>query len=77
MNVITLTDHRYLATAQRFSRLVISCHVATFGRLPSHATMVSMIRLLSIAFIGQAGEATHQRLAVIDEINEEIDLFEG
>lgn len=76
MNVITLTDHRFLASAQRFSRLVIGCHVATFGRLPSHATMVSVIRLLSIAFIGQAGAAAQQRLAMIDEINEEIDLFE-
>ncbi len=46
MNVITLTDHRYLASAQRFSRLVIGCHVATFGRLPSHATLASMLRLL-------------------------------
>ncbi|MBC7739003.1 MAG: MurR/RpiR family transcriptional regulator, partial [Candidatus Saccharibacteria bacterium] len=45
MNVITLIDHRYLATAQRFSRLVIRCHVATFGRLPSHTTIASMIRL--------------------------------
>jgi hypothetical protein len=35
-----------------------------------------VIRLLSIAFIGQAGAAAHQRLAMIDEINEEIDLFE-
>jgi DNA-binding MurR/RpiR family transcriptional regulator len=76
MNVITLTDHRYLASAQRFSRLVIGCHVATFGKLPSHATLASMIRLLAIAFIGQAGDKAQQRMAVIDEINEEIDLFE-
>ena len=76
MNVITLTDHRYFATAQRFSKLVIGCHVASFGLVPSHATLVSTIRLLAIAFIGQAGEAAHQRMAVIDEINEEIDLFE-
>jgi hypothetical protein len=76
MNVITLTDHRFLAAAQRFSRLVIGCHVATFGRLPSHTTLASMIRMLSIAFIGQTGTAAEQRLAVIDEINEEIDLFD-
>ncbi len=76
MNVITLTDHRYLAAAQRFSRLVIGCHVATFGHLPSHTTLASMIRLLAITFIGQAGAAAHQRLSVIDEINEEIDLFD-
>jgi DNA-binding MurR/RpiR family transcriptional regulator len=76
MNVITLTDHRYMASAQRFSRLVIGCHVATFGRLPSHATLASMIRLLAIAFIGQAEDKALQRMAVIDDINEEIDLFE-
>jgi hypothetical protein len=35
-----------------------------------------MIRMLSIAFIGQPGAAAEQRLAVIDEINEEIDQFE-
>jgi DNA-binding MurR/RpiR family transcriptional regulator len=76
MHVITLTDHRYLAAAQRFSRLVIGCHVATFGRLPSHATLVSTLRLLAIALMGHAGDSAHQRLALIDEINEEIDLFE-
>jgi len=76
MNVITLTDHRYFATAQRFSKLVIGCHVASYGLVPSHATLTSMIRLLAIAFIGQAGEVAHQRMVVIDEINEEIDLFE-
>lgn len=76
MNVITLTDHRFLASAQRFSRLVIGCHVATFGRIPSHATLISVLRMLAIAYIGQAGEPAHQRMAVIDEINEEIDLFD-
>lgn len=76
MNVITLTDHRYLATAQRFSRLVIGCHVATYGTVPSHVALVSMIRMLAIAYLGEAGETAHRRLAMIDEINEEIDLFD-
>ena len=76
MNVITLTDHRYFATAQRYSKLVIGCHVATYGLVPSHSTMVSTLRMLAIAYLGQAGETAHQRMTVIDEINEEIDLFD-
>jgi DNA-binding MurR/RpiR family transcriptional regulator len=76
MNVITLTDHRYLARAQRFSRLAVGCHVASYGAVPTHTTLTSLIRLLALAYIAQAGEPARQRLSVIDEINEEIDLFE-
>ena len=76
MNVITLTDHQYYARAQRFSKLVIGCHVASYGNIPSHTSLLSVLRILAIAFIGQSGEAAQQRLSVIDEINEEIDLFD-
>ena len=76
MNVITLTDHRYFARAQRFSKLVIGCHVASYGTIPSHTTFLSVLRLMAIAFIGQSGEVAQQRLSVIEEINEEIDVFE-
>lgn len=75
MNVITLTDHRYYARAQRFSKLVIGCHVASYGSIPSHTTLLSMLRLMAIAFLGHADEVAQQRLNVIDDINEEIDLF--
>ena len=74
MNVITLTDHQHYARAQRFSKLVIGCHVASYGSVPSHTTMTSVIRLIAIAFIGQVGDATHQRMSVIETINEELDL---
>lgn len=76
MNVITLTDHRFMARAQRFSRLVVGCHVATYGAVPTHTTLTSLIRLMALAFIGEAGEPARQRLSVIEEINEEIDLFD-
>jgi len=76
MNVITLTDHRYFARAQRFSKLVIGCHVANYGLIPSHTTFTSLIRLLAIAFVAEAGDSARQRMSVIDEINEEIDLFD-
>lgn len=76
MNVITMTDHRNLARAQLFSKLVIGCHVATYGLIPSHTTFTSLIRLLAISFVAVAGESARQRMAVIDEINEEVDLFD-
>ena len=77
MNVITLTDHQYFARAQRFSKLVIPCHVASYGAIPSHTTLTSVIRLMAIAFVGHAGEAARQRMSVIDDINEELDLFDS
>lgn len=76
MNVITMTDHRYFARAQLFSKLVIGCHVANYGLIPSHTTFASLIRLLAIAFVTEAGESARQRMGVIDEINEEVDLFD-
>ncbi|MCX7301166.1 MAG: MurR/RpiR family transcriptional regulator [Rhodobacterales bacterium] len=76
MNVITLTDHRFLASAQRFSKLVIGCHAATYGTVPSHATLASVIRMLAITCIGQAGKTITQRMNLIEEINVEVDLFE-
>ncbi|MEO7382356.1 MAG: MurR/RpiR family transcriptional regulator [Paracoccaceae bacterium] len=76
MNVITLCNHRFIPSAQRFSRLVIGCHVASYGLLPSHVTLVSMVRLLAVAYLGRAGESARQRLSVIEQINEEIDLFD-
>ena len=76
MTVITLTDHRFYATAKRFSKLVIGCHVATYGAIPSHTTLASLIRLLAIACIGQAGGTANDRMDLIAEINEEIDLFD-
>lgn len=55
---------------------MIGCPVASYGAVPTHTTLASLIRLLAVAFIGQAGDPARQRLAVIDEIKEEIDLFE-
>ena len=77
INVNTLTDHQYFARAQRFSRLVIPCHVASDGAIPSHTSLTSVIRLIAIAFVGHAGEAASQRMSVTDDINEEIDLTDS
>ena len=76
MNVITLTEQQHRVTAQRYSRLVIGCHAATYARIPSHTALLSMLRLLAVAFVGHVGDATLQRQAVIEQINEELDLFD-
>ena len=76
LRVITITDHSYQSQAERFSEAVLPCHVASFGMVPTHATMVSMLRLLAIAFVGQNAEAVKQRAETLDAIVEELDLLE-
>ena len=44
--------------------------------LPTHATMLSMLRLIAVAYLGQNGEAVAQRIATLEAINEELDLSE-
>ena len=53
ISVITLTDHQSIVRPPPFSNMVISCPVASFGDLPSHTTMLSILRLMAIACIGQ------------------------
>ncbi len=76
MRIITLTDHGFQAQAERFSEVVIPCHVANYGIVPTHTTLLSMLRLLSISYIGQNPETVKQRAEMLDAINEELDLLE-
>ncbi|WP_020560908.1 MurR/RpiR family transcriptional regulator [Thiofilum flexile] len=76
MRIITITDHRYAPQAQRFSDHVLSCHVANYDILPTHATMLSMLRLIALAYLGQNAEAVSRRIATLEAINEELDLSE-
>lgn len=76
MQVITITDHGHAAQAQRFSDVVLPCHIASYGLLPTHATMLSMLRLMAVACVGQNPAAVSQRIATLDAINEELDLSE-
>lgn len=39
-------------------------------------TMTSMVRLIVIAIIARSGDAARQRPRVIDDIGEEIDIYE-
>lgn len=76
MQIVTITDHAYAAQAQRFSDIVLPCHVASYGMLPTHSTMVSMLRLIAVAYLSQNAGAVEQRIATLEAINEELDLSE-
>lgn len=73
VNIISITDRNYLLQAQRYSNVVLPCHVSSFGLGPSHTAVSSAIRLLAIAYAGHTGEPALQRLEIINSIHEELD----
>ena len=75
LNVITLTDHSNLAQAKRFSSIVLRCHISSYGLISTHTTMVSTLRLLSVSYTGHVGDTAIQRIGLIDDINEELDMM--
>lgn len=76
MQIITITDHAFAAQAQRFSDVVLPCHIANYGVLPTHATMLSVLRLMAVAYLGRNPDAIGRRIEILDAITEELDLFE-
>jgi DNA-binding MurR/RpiR family transcriptional regulator len=76
MKIVTITDHAYLDRALRLSDVVIPCHVANYGIVPTHATILTILRLLTISFAGQYPEKVQQRIDNLDAIIEELDLME-
>lgn len=76
MRIITITDHGYQAQAERFSDAVIPCHVSNYGILPTNSTVVSMLRLIAMSFIGKNQKAVKQRAQIMETIIEELDLLE-
>lgn len=76
MRVVTITDHAYAPQATRHSEIVLPCHVASYGMLPTHATMLSVLRLIAVAYLGRNPETVNQRITTLAAIDEELDLFE-
>lgn len=76
IKIITLTDHAYHPQAARFSDQVLPCHVSSFGLVPTHATMLSMLRLLAVSFANENPEQVKRRAETLDAISEELDLLE-
>ena len=73
MAVITITDRTFLGEASRFSRVVLPCHVTTYGLGPSHTTVASALRLVTIAYAAHAGKSAEQRADIVTGIHEELD----
>jgi DNA-binding MurR/RpiR family transcriptional regulator len=73
VSVVTIADRNYALEAQRFSRVVLPCHVASFGLGPSHTAIGSAIRLLAVTYAAQAGKSAEQRAEIIAGIHEELD----
>ena len=61
-----------LAQARRFSDQVLRCHIASYGLIPTHSTVVSLLRLLAISMSGWLGNRHSARQFPIDDINEEL-----
>ncbi len=72
LSVITVTDRTSMLEAQRYSRVVLPCHVASFALGASHTTVMSAIRLLALTFAAQVGKSAEQRAEIIAGIHEEL-----
>lgn len=76
MRVLTVTDHAFQPQAERFSDIVLPCHVSSYALLPTHATMLSVLRLIAVAFLARAPDAVGRRLETLEAIEEELNLLE-
>ena len=72
MSVVTIADRNYAIEAQRFSRVVLPCHVGSFGLGPSHTAISSAIRLLAVTYAALAGKSAEQRSEIIASIHEDL-----
>ncbi|WP_127903535.1 MurR/RpiR family transcriptional regulator [Solirhodobacter olei] len=76
MRIVTLTDHAYRGQAERYSDAVLPCHVANYGIVPTHATMLTLLRLITITYASQNADAVRRRAEMLDSIQEELDMME-
>lgn len=72
LNVITITDRNSKLEAQRNLRVVLPCHVASFGLGASHKAVSSAIRLLAPTFAAHAGASATQRAEIVARIHDEL-----
>jgi DNA-binding MurR/RpiR family transcriptional regulator len=73
VSIITATDQTYVGRAERFSQVVLPCHVTSLGLGPSHTSMTSVMRLLAVAYAEHVGEAAIKRMEIVADIHEELD----
>jgi DNA-binding MurR/RpiR family transcriptional regulator len=73
MTVVTITDKMSALPAQRYSSVVLPCHVTSYGLGPSHTAIASVLRLLAVNYATRVGEPATQRADIIADIHEELD----
>jgi DNA-binding MurR/RpiR family transcriptional regulator len=71
--ILTLTDPLNALTAQRYARVVFPCHVEAAAYGPSYTSVMSVLRLLALAYAARAGKRAMERAATIADIHEELD----
>lgn len=76
VRTITLADHAFQAQATRFSEIVVPCHVSSLGMIPTHTTLLSMLRLIGVAYVSENPKVAEQRIDLLQTIEEELGLFE-
>jgi DNA-binding MurR/RpiR family transcriptional regulator len=76
VNIITVTDYTFIGRAERFSQVVLPCHVTSLGLGPSHTSMASVLRVLAVSYADYVGDAAIKRSEIIADIHEELDDVE-
>lgn len=76
VNIITMTDQTFVSRAERFSQVVLPCHVTSLALGPSHTSLASVVRLIAVAYAEQVGDAAIKRTEIIADIHEELDDVE-
>ncbi|SON56761.1 bifunctional glucokinase/RpiR family transcriptional regulator [Hartmannibacter diazotrophicus] len=72
LNVVTITDRTSMLDLQRYSKVVLPCHVSSFALGASHTAIGSAIRLLALTYAAHAGKPAQQRAEIIDGLHEEL-----
>jgi len=72
LSINTITDRNSVLEAQRYSNVVLPCHVASFALGPSHTTILSTVRLLALTYAAHACRPAQQRTEIISAIHEEL-----
>lgn len=76
--MITVCDYENLALAQRHDMASLPCHVARYGgAVQTHTTALSMLRLLAISFADLARDTAGPRLRLIENLTDELELYEN
>ena len=73
LKLVTICDRPSTLELQRYSEVLLPCHVASFGLGASYTAIGSAIRLLALTYATHAGKTARQRAAIVESIRLELD----